>query len=392
MRASRRLAWGVAAALLLGGPTAFAQQTFTLEDDGGFAVVEPADPNSPEGRLQSARTALAEGRTKDARRIVDAFINDNPNDPLVIDARLIRGDVKVAQGNYYGALFDYEYVARTSPASEAWQTALEREFEIARAFVTGGKRKFLGMRILPADGEGEELLIRIQERVPGSELGEKASITLADYYFENGDVFLASEAYDLFLLNYPDSPQREWAMLRLIQANLARFRGPEYDATGLIEAGQRLDQYRNEFPASAERIGVDALDVRIADALAERDYANARWYERRGNDVSAAYLYRRVVEDHPQSRAAQAAIGRLARLPVPVVEKTALIPLSAQPEPVRRRGDDAMGVDRLREREADERVEDQARQEFIQRLRAIQSDLNNTGGVDPLDAPEAYPR
>jgi len=368
---------------------AVAQQSFTLEDDG-FVLVEPPDPSSPLGRLQAARTALAEGRLREAKSIVDDFIDNNPNDPLVVDARLIRGDVKVARGNYYGALFDYEYVARTSPASEAWQTALEREFEIARAYVQGGKRKFLGLRLLPAEGEGEELLIRIQERVPGSELGEKASITLADYFFEAGEVFQASEAYDLFLLNYPQSPQREWAMLRLIQSNLARFRGPEYDATGLIEAAQRLEQYRNEFPASAERIGVDALDVRIADALAERDLVNARWYERRGNDVSAAYLYRRVVEDHPQSEAARVAIGRLARLPVPVVEKTALIPISASDEPVRRSGDDGAG--RLRDSGPDARIEEAARREFIQRLRSLQSDLNHTGGVDPAGPPETYPR
>jgi outer membrane protein assembly factor BamD (BamD/ComL family) len=385
------VAWGVAICLATLTPGAVGQQTFTLEDDGGLTLVEPPPPGSPMGRLQAARTALAEGRLGEARELIDDFIDDHANDPLVVDARLIRGDIKVAGGNYYDALFDYEYVARTSPASEAWQTALEREFEIARVFVGGGKRKFLGMRVIPAEGEGEELLIRIQERVPGSELGEKASITLADFYFEDGEMFLASEAYDLFLLNYPDSAQREWAMLRLIQANLARFRGPEYDATGLIEASQRLNQYRDEFPASAERIGVDALDVRIADALAQRDLSNARWYERRGNDVSAAYLYRRLVEDHPQSEAAQVAIGRLARLPVPVVEKTALIPLSAQDEPLRRSSE--RGVGGPRGDDADRLIEDQARQEFIERLRAIQSDLNRTGGVDPVDGtPETYPR
>ncbi|MEM0915037.1 MAG: outer membrane protein assembly factor BamD [Planctomycetota bacterium] len=377
-------AWG-----LVAWPAA-GQQTFTLDDEAGFVLVEPPDPSSPEGRLQAARTALAEGRLKDALQIVDAFIENNPNNPFVIDARLVRGDIRVAQGNYYRALFDYEYVARTSPASEAWLIALEREFEIARAFVNGAKRRFLGLRILTAKGEAEELLIRIQERVPGSELGEKASITLADYFFADGDMFQASEAYDLFLLNYPDSPQREWAMLRLIQANLARFRGPEYDATGLIEAKQRLDQYRAEFPASAERIGVDALDIRIADAAADKDLNDARWYERRGKPVSAAYLYRRVVEDHPQSTAAQVAIARLAGLPVPVVEKTALIPLSATDEPVRREGEQAIG--QLRRQGPDDRAQRQAREEFIQRLRNLESRPDGPGPVDPTTPPEVYPR
>lgn len=369
------------------GGVAAGQRTFELDDDAGFVLIEPPAPGSALGRLQAARTALAEGRLREASRIVDAFIKDNPDDPLVIEARLIRGDIRSARGNYYRALFDYEYVARTSPATEAWRIAIEREFEIARMFVQGVNRKFLGMRLLPAKGEGEELLIRVQERVPGSDLGEKASITLADYFFAEGEMFQASEAYDLFLLNYPDSPQREWAMLRLMQANLARFRGPEYDPTGLLEARQRLEQYRREFPASAERIGVNALDVRIADALAEKDLADARWYEQRGNDVSAAYLYRRVVEDHPQSDAAQVAIERLAGLPVPVVQKTALIPLSARDEPIRRQSGPTL--DGLRRGGDDRRQEDRAREEFIRGLRNLNSDVDDTGGVD---GPETFPR
>jgi outer membrane protein assembly factor BamD (BamD/ComL family) len=121
----------------------------------------------------------------------------------------------------------------------------------------------------------------------------------------------AAEAYDLFLLNYPRSRYRERVLLRLIDANLASFKGPEYDPTGVIDAMQRIKQYRQEFPAAAERMGADALLVRLEESLALSDFYTAQWYDRQNREVSAAYMYRRVIKDHPTTSAAQKAADRL---------------------------------------------------------------------------------
>lgn len=307
--------------LLVGAATpgaALGQERYELS--GGQWQKQPApEPGTPEGQIQTIRRHLAAGRADEARELAGAWIEQHPNHPLLVESYLLRGDARVAIRHYYNALFDYEYVIRYFPASEQFHTALEREYEIARLFINGMNRRFLGMRLLPADGEGEELLIRIQERAPGSELGERASLTLADYYYESGDMLSAADAYDLFLENYPASVQREWAMLRLIQSSLARFKGPRFDPTGLIDAAQRLRMYREEFPAAADRVGADALLVRIDESLAQGRYLTARWYERRSEPVSAAYLYRRVIEDYPQTAAAEQALAALETMPTAVL-------------------------------------------------------------------------
>ncbi len=107
-------------------------------------------------------------------------------------------------------------------------------------------------------------------------------------------------------------------MLRLIQANLATFKGPEFDATGLLEASQRLRQYQQEFPAAAERIGAEALLVRVDESLALKGYRDADWYRRRGDRWSAVTMYERVIRDFPQTAAARASMDRLADLNAPV--------------------------------------------------------------------------
>jgi len=312
--AARLLSGLAAAALLLTPLHAGAQQRFELSE-GGWQRQEAPAPDSPAGELQSIRRQLAKGNAAAAETAADAWIESHPDHPLMPEARLVRGDARTAQRHYYDALYEYEYIVRAYPASDQFHTALQREYQIARLFTRGMKRRFLGMRIIPADGDGEELLIRIQERAPGSDIGEKAHLELADYYYRQREMSSAAEAYDLFMQNYPESDQTEWAMLRLIQANLARFKGPRFDSTGLIEAAQRLKTYRDRFPAAADRMGADALLVRINQSLAEKSMLTADWYARRDRPVAAAYLYGRVVRDYPETAVAGQALARLRDMP-----------------------------------------------------------------------------
>lgn len=319
----------VAASVLTFAGTATAQQKFILEGEK-WQQESPLKPGTPEAKLQDIRKAIAEDRGEDAWDLADAWIDEHPNHPLIVEAYLRRGDAKVAYGNEYKALFDYEHVIRNYPGTEQFNTALEREFEIAKQYSppNARKRPFWGMRLIDATQEAEEIYIRIQERVPGSELGEKASMKLGDHFFDGGEMTKAAEAYSLFLINYPRSPVRERAMLRAIQANLATFKGPEFDATGLIDASERIRQYQIEYPAAAERMGAEALLVRIDESLGLKQYYDAKWYLTRGKDVSGVTMLRRVVKDHPQTAAARAAMEELAAMnepPVLVIRDTAVM-------------------------------------------------------------------
>ena len=301
----------VAALAALGlGPTAWAQTTYELEDDE-FEVVEEPSPASPSGELAAARTALADEKPSQALKLLDTWISQNPKHPRIAEAYLLRGDAKVQKGDYYLALFDYEVVARQYPGSDVFFTALQREFEIAKMFGAGMKRRFLGLRMIPMEAEAEELLILIQERSPGSQLAERAGKELGDHYFRHAKMLLAAEAYSIFVENYPRGQWAPYARQRQIQANLATFKGPRFDATGLLEAERALLDFQEEHPAEAERHASDALLVRIDESLAEKSYVAAEWYETRDNPVSAAYMYGRVVTDHPNSMAAKRALERL---------------------------------------------------------------------------------
>lgn len=297
------------AAVLL-GPAMFAaaQQEYSLTEDDAWTLVTEPDPATPEGQLAIARQALARNDADRAVELATQWIDAHERNALIPEAYLLRGDARVAQNELYEALFDYEYIARVHTASDVFVRALEREYDIARKFAGGTKRKLWGLPILDASDTAEELLIRIQERLGGSRLAEQAGMTLADFYFNRGDMTLAAEAYELFIENYARSEQIDKAKQRLIASHLALFKGPQFDPAGLYEARLRLRQMKRFDPVTAEQLGADAILMRIDESDASKTLVTAKWYLRTGDYVSAEFLIRSLVQTYPRSVAAADAL------------------------------------------------------------------------------------
>ncbi len=280
---------------------------YKLGPDGQWVQTGAADPDSPQAVLAQARRDLAEDRPEQARTVLTTWINqyERTGSEYLPEALQLRGDALTLMGNEYDALYDYERVIKEFTGSGAYVTCVERELDIGVRYVNNYKRKFFGMRILNSEDVGEELLIRVQERMPGSRLGERAGIELADYYYRTHDLSLATEAYDLFLKNYPSSQYRMKAMQRRVYATIARYKGPRYDGSALLDSVVLIRRFRNQYPAQASQGGLDdALLARIDESIAAEMYESARWYLKQGDEPSARYLLQRLVRERPRTAAA----------------------------------------------------------------------------------------
>jgi outer membrane protein assembly factor BamD (BamD/ComL family) len=310
-------------ALLLAAATgapAFAQQEFKLDDRDQWREQDAPPPGSPASVIRMAKLALAKNEPKRAKALMDAWLERFPADPLRPEALLVRGDARNALGEEYEALFDFEDIARRHPSSAAFVPALEREYDIAMRYAAGLKRKFWGtFRIVNTDDDAQEILIRIQERLPGSALAEKAGMSLADFYYDRRDMELAADAYDLFVQNYPRSSLVDKARLRLIAAYCSGYKGPEFDARGLAEASIKLRELQATEPLLAKQIGAEAILLRVYESEADKRLTTANWYWTTGDPISAEREIRAMVKKYPRSVATLQALrvidDVLAKLP-----------------------------------------------------------------------------
>lgn len=280
---------------------------FRLGDEG-WERVELGQTDPDEAFLAECRQLIAAGRPSKARRLLDKWIkaNEFTENPWLPEAFLIRGDALTARGDEYKALLDnYEYIARNFPESDAFFVALERELEIAIRYANGLKRKQFGMRYADAERDAETLFVRVAERAPGSRLAERATLELADFYYRRRELREAATAYEIFLANFPRSEHASHAMSRRIFANIARYKGPAYDSSGLLEARLLIDEFTARFPADAERLGVDAgLKVRLDESAALQMLETVRWYLRQDDEPSARFKAKRLLRRYPASVAA----------------------------------------------------------------------------------------
>lgn len=287
-------------------------QELRLDEQGQWRPVEVAGVEEPgvdeppevaEARdvLGRARALLADDNPDGAYRLVDDWldVHERSDNPYVAEALVLRGDALTARGDEYKALYDYEQVIRDFAGTESFVAAVEREVEIGNRYINGLRRKVWGLRIDNARLLGEELLVRAQERLPGSALAERAALDLADHYYRERRLDLATDMYDIFVRNYPESAHREHAMERRIFSNIARFKGPRYDASGLVEASALMEEFRAEFPLEAERIGLTgALEARIDESAAAQRLESAHWYLRRNDLVAARITLEHLARDH----------------------------------------------------------------------------------------------
>lgn len=299
------LAFALPALFALATPALAQSQSFTLDEAGSWE--SETTTTVVRGPIDEARRALAEDRPDEARRLMDAWIREHELEehPRLPEAYLVRGDALTAIGREFNALYDYEAVIRSAPQTEWFPLAIERELDIAIAYANGMRRKVFGLRVFDPEDLLVEILIRVQERLPGSELAERASIELADYYFRKRDMGLAREAYDLYLLNFPRGEHRDIASERRILADISRFKGPRYDASGLLNAQVQIESFMARYPARAEEAGLDeAMQVRIDESLAAQLLDTATWYLRTDDPASARYTLTRLIAAHPRSLAA----------------------------------------------------------------------------------------
>lgn len=290
------------------GADTAADTELTIGADGQWTQASAPEPGSDAAVLAEARSLLAADKPGRAFNVIDNWLdaNETSRSPLLSQAYLLRADARTANGNEYKALYDYETVINDFPADRAFVDAVERELEIGTRYLHGLRRKWLGLaRLEGAKPLGTELLMRVQERLPGSRLAETAAVELADFFYREGELDLAADMYDILLRNFPDTEYRVHATERRIYSNIGKFKGPKYSAAGLVESRALIEEYRSRYPAESSQSGIgDALTARIDHSQAAQMLETSRWYMKRKDTVSARFTLQRLVRRHPATSAA----------------------------------------------------------------------------------------
>jgi outer membrane protein assembly factor BamD (BamD/ComL family) len=250
----------------------------------------------PKG-LVAVQKLLDEGSAKKAYKQVKKWIKANEDSEVLDQALFLKAQAQFDRKLYYQSFVVYEEMLDGWGASSLFEAALHQQMEIARRFLAGEKRKVWGFIPASARTEGLEILDRVVERWPGSELAAQALMMQADYYYDRGRFIEAQMTYQIVVENYTKSGYYEKALLRNAESTHAQYRGPLYDSGCLTEARLRYEQYRSRYPQRGQELGIAQRIQRIRWQEAEKHSEIADFYQRTKQQRASEY-YQDYIQDH----------------------------------------------------------------------------------------------
>ncbi len=274
----------------------------------------PTTTAAPDPALIEIERLLKIAQPSEARVQVLKWLKAHPVSPL-----RDRGVFLLAQA-YFDlderilAFYHFDEVMDLWVDSRLFGAALQKQYDIADAFLSGHKQKFLGMPILDASGDAIEMMFRIQQRAPGSTLAEKALLRTADFYYSEAQFDVASDTYAAYARAYPRSPYIPRVRLRQAFSSLAQFRGTMFDATPMIDARAQMVDLISAYPDLAREENLPEWIDNIDRTFAKKLYETAAFYRRTHEPAAAAYILHYLINNYPQSSQGQQARVDLARL------------------------------------------------------------------------------
>lgn len=280
----------------------------------------PAPPGTPPDELARARALLAEGKARDANRLLEDWVKANPDHERYLEGVFLYGESFFERELYWEAYEQYEIVAENG-SGELYRLVLRREMDVARAFLAGKKRRVLKIFRMPAYDDGIKILDRVWERIPGTRLGEVALKLKADYFYNNGELQSAQDEYVNMTREYPSGRYSRVAALRAADAAAAAFPGIAYDERPLLDAQERYQAVLRVYPEYAEQQNVPQRLEGIRSQRADKDLYIAKWYERTQRRGAAEFYYRQILLDWPDTLAASEARTRLRGLGIEIEQE-----------------------------------------------------------------------
>jgi outer membrane protein assembly factor BamD (BamD/ComL family) len=249
-----------------------------------------------------------------------------PDSPLAEEAQFMVAECLFFADNYPKAADAYTAFLKDNPGSRRLDDAVTRLFAIARYW-----QEFDNVRphwpVTPNlidktrrtfDTLGHALKVYETIRLtdPTGPRADDALMATATAYFTHGRYEDADYHFGLLRREYPKSEFQFQAHLLGLQCKLRKYQGPDYEGKPLEEAQELLEQLVTQFPdkVAGERDRITKMRAEVAAQMALRDWNMAQYYANGRHYTAARYYYRRLAENHPQTRLAQEARDQLAKI------------------------------------------------------------------------------
>ncbi len=268
---------------------------------------------TPKEQFDLAKGFYDEKKYEDAKREFRKLLKAYSKSLEAAESQYYLGLIEDNLGNLYEAFLSYQKIIDKYPFSERIPQIIEREYKIAEAFMSGQKRKALGVP-LPVDNPAIEIFSKVIENSTYGPWAAPAQYKLGLVLKGLLRYYEAEDAFNKVVSNYPDSEWAAPAKFQIASCRAAVSRGPEYDQGSAGEAKEKFEEFVKEHPDAVLSSEAEKNIEQLKEKEAASNYNIARFYEKQKAFEAAKVYYKDVIDNYPDSGWAGKALERMQAL------------------------------------------------------------------------------
>ncbi|PIP20130.1 MAG: hypothetical protein COX40_06415 [Candidatus Omnitrophica bacterium CG23_combo_of_CG06-09_8_20_14_all_40_11] len=277
---------------------------------GKWINPKTAIKSTPKEQFDYALSFYDIKKYEEAKREFRKLLKAYPKSFEAAESQYYLGLIDQEQGNLYEAYQAYQKVIDKYPFSERIPQIIEREYKIGEAFMSGQKRKAMGVP-LPVENPSIEIFNKVIENSTYGPWAPAAQYKLGLVLKGLLRYYEAEEAFNKVISNYPDSEWATAAKFQIASCRAAVSRGPDYDQGSAKEAKEKFEAFVKEHPDAVLSGEAQKSIEQLKETEAESNYSIARFYEKQKAYDAAKIYYNGVIDNCPNSKWAPKALERL---------------------------------------------------------------------------------
>jgi outer membrane protein assembly factor BamD len=295
------------AALAVLTASAEAQWTWSPQT-GRWINIKQLPKETPELQVEYARSLMVQGDYKKALRETEKFANYYNDTDWADENQYLRGEIKMAQGDFLGAAKEYQQVVTGYPESDLFDDVIAKQYEIGDTFYDKGTanldKRFWHLFKKRPFRRAIEVYGMVIDNQPFTASAAEAQYKVGLCHFTLEEYKEAAYEYQRVIEDYAGSDWVDEASYGLAMCHYKDSLPPAYDQSPSLLAIEAIDDFKRRFPTDSRVAELDGIRAEMYNRVAEQRLRTAKYYEKRRRFDSAAIYYEVVVEQFPGSPSA----------------------------------------------------------------------------------------
>jgi len=289
----------------------FSAQTFHLGESQEWQDVASVEESSYLLGVSKLKQNISSGDVKQAKLSIEELVVQHPELAGEDLNAFMSAEYLLASGKLTKAAEKYKAFAKDFPESWLFEASVERQFDIANAFLEGEKHRVLKILKLSAYDDGATMMQHVSDITGNESLAKRCLERLAQAYEDRELYPDAYETWAQISSRWPTGKTGQEALLGMARSMHSGYKGPRYQSAGLKSAKGYYSSYERIYTEDAQELKIPEVNIQITEQMAYKQYSVGKYYQKTGSYVAASSYYQYVVENWPGSSACELAQHQL---------------------------------------------------------------------------------